>query len=345
VNKKNILRFINRLNFPMVLGALLVGGLVFIAIAGRSIAPHDPMENFYIIEAENGEFITPPFAPGQVPGFPLGSDYDGRDVLSRLLVGVRPTLVLVALVVLARMVVGVVLGFAEGWYGGWLGDLIGHLNKIALSIPILIVALMVIYIFELRFEAWVFIIALTLTGWGQVSRIIAERVKLVRGETYIEAARALGAGNLRILWKHIVPQVRTLVLVTLSFEMGAVLLQMAELGFLGMFLGGGAIRLIPDPRSGGFFQERITGQPELGQMLAAGWENFIYTPAMPAVVGTVFFLAVFSFMMLGEGLKRYYAEPTGSGLVAVLRASGLVGPVMEQQKARQETRALLIDDC
>ncbi|MBN1310408.1 MAG: ABC transporter permease [Anaerolineae bacterium] len=344
MKSNNILRFINRLNFPMVLGAFLVGGLVFIAIAGQSIAPHDPMENFYIIEAENGEFITPPFAPGQVPGFPLGSDFDGRDILSRLLVGVRPTLILVTLVVFTRMIVGVVLGFAEGWYAGLPGDIIGHLTKIALSIPILIVALMVIYILELQMEAWVFIIALTITGWGQVARIIAERVRLVRGETYIEAARALGAGNLRILWKHVVPQVRTLILVTLSFEMGAVLLQMAELGFLGMFLGGGAIRLIPDPKSGGFFQEHITGQPELGQMLAAGWENFIYTPAMPAVVGTVFFLAVFSFMMLGEGLKRYYAEPTSSGLVARLRASGLVGPVMEGRQAYEGTRTLGIGD-
>jgi peptide/nickel transport system permease protein len=318
VNTNGFFHLINRLNFPLALGALLVGGLVFVAVAGPAIAPHDPMHNTFIVETADGEFVTPPFAPGQVDGFPLGSDYDGRDILSRLLVAVRPTLILVALVALTRMVVGVVFGFLEGWYGGLIGDLVDHLTKIVLSIPILIVALMVIYIFELRFEAWVFIIALTITGWGQVARIIAGRVRLVRGETYIEAARALGAGDLRILWKHVVPQVRTLVLVTLSFEMGAVLLQMAELGFLGMFLGGGAIRLIPDSRSGGFLQERIAGQPELGQMLAGGWGNFIYTPYLPVIVGTVFFLAVFSFMMLGEGLKRHYAEPTSSGLFGLI---------------------------
>lgn len=339
MNANNILRMINRLNFPMVLGILMVGGLVFVAIAGQSLAPHDPMHNYFIIETSDGEFVTPPFAPGQVDGFPLGSDFDGRDILSRLMVGVRPTLTLVTLVAFTRLIVGVVFGFIEGWFGGTLGDLIGHLTKVVLSIPILIVALMIIYVLGLRFEAWVFMIALTVTGWGQAAQLIAGRVRLVRGETYIEAARALGAGNLRILWRHVIPQVRTLMLVTLSFEIGAVLLQMAELGFLGMFLGGGAIRLIPDPKSGAFFQERITGQPELGQMLAGGWENFIYTPHMPVVVGTVFFLAVFSFMMLGEGLKRYYAEPKGSGLVATLRASGLIGPILDRQNVRREAES------
>ena len=107
---------------------------------------------------------------------------------------------------------------------------------------------------------------------------------------------------------YVLPQVQTLVLVTWAFEMSAVLLQLAELGFLGFFMGGGAIRLIPDPNSGGFISELMAGRPELGQMLSAGWENFFNVPWMSVVAGTAFFFAVFSFMMLSEGLKRYFAE-------------------------------------
>jgi ABC-type dipeptide/oligopeptide/nickel transport system permease subunit len=110
------------------------------------------------------------------------------------------------------------------------------------------------------------------------------------------------------MWKHILPQIRTLLPILLSFEMGAALLQLAELGFLGFFLGGGAIRLVPEGASAGFIAVQTAGEPELGQMLSAGWENFFLAPWMAVWAGTAFTLAIFSFMILGEGLKRFYAE-------------------------------------
>lgn len=307
------------LNLPLVIGLLLVGLLLMIALLGEWIAPQDPLETHFILKDQSGEFVTPPFAPGQIEGFILGSDFDGRDVFSRLLIGVRPTLVLVMMVAAARLIAGMFFGVAEGWFEGLPGALMGSVTKIVLSIPMLIIAIMVIYLFGLQTEAGVFVVALSLTGWGQAARVIADRVRIVKQETYIEASRALGAGSLRILSKHIIPQIRTLLIVTLSFEMSAVLLQMAELGFLGYFMGGGAIRLVPDGKSPAFIPVRIAGPPELGQMLAGGWSNFIYTPLLPVMVGTVFFIAVFSFMMLGEGLKRYYAETSSPGPMSALR--------------------------
>jgi ABC-type dipeptide/oligopeptide/nickel transport system permease subunit len=323
-------RFIHRLNFPLVLGGLLVGALIIIALVGRAVAPFDPMEVHYIIKDAAGEMHTPPFKPGELPQFPLGSDPEGRDVLSRLLVGVQPTFLLVAVIALTRLSVGTLLGVLEGWLGGLLGDAINTLTKIALGIPMLVIAIMVIYLFGPQFAAGVFIIALSVIGWAQTTRVISNRVKVIKHETYIEAARALGASDARILWKHVIPQVRTLLLITLAFEMSAVLLQMAELGFLGFFMGGGTIMWIPDGRTPGFIGVRIAGEPELGQMLAGGWRNFIYTPAQPVIVGTVFFLAVFSFMMLGEGLKRYYAGPTAPSFVNVLRAHSVMGPLFDR---------------
>jgi hypothetical protein len=72
-------------------------------------------------------------------------------------------------------------------------------------------------------------------------------------------------------------------------------------------------------------------------MLAGGWQNFIYTPSLPMIVGTVFFVAVFSFMMLGEGLKRYFAEPTSPSFISVLRASSFAGPIMERISSHERT--------
>jgi peptide/nickel transport system permease protein len=295
-------------NLPLVLGGTLVGLLIFIALFAPMLAPHDPQETFFMMQDRSGELKLAPFEPGQIPGFPLGSDVDGRDILSRLIWAVRPTLILATLVTTNRLAVGTVLGFVQGWYGGAVGDVIASVTRVALGIPILILAIIVIYILGFRFEAWIFIVALTLTGWANTTKIMSERSRVIRGEPFIEASRAIGARDRRLLWRHVLPQVQTLLLVTWAFEMSAVLLQLAELGFLGFFMGGGAIRLIPDPESGGFISELIAGKPELGQMLSAGWENFFNVPWMSVLAGTVFFLAVFSFMMLSEGLKEYFVE-------------------------------------
>jgi peptide/nickel transport system permease protein len=297
-----------RLNLPLVLGGGLVIFLVSVALFGPTLAPHDPMEKYVLMPDRNGELKMAPFAPGEVPGFPLGTDLDGRDILSRLLWAVRPTLILTLLVSTFRLVFGTMLGFIEGWYGGVLGAVLTSLTRVALGIPIIIVGMIVIYILGFRFEAWVFIIALTLTGWAAAAKIMSERSRLLHGETFIQAARAIGAREGRLLTRHVLPQVRTLLLVIWTFEMGAVLLQLAELGFLGFFMGGGAIRLIPDPKSGGFFYELVSGHPELGQMLSAGWQNFLNAPRIAVLAGTAFFFAIFSFMVLGEGLERFFAD-------------------------------------
>lgn len=302
---------LRRLNYPLLLGVLLVGSLVAIAVFCPLLAPHDPLENFFIVEDPNGELTTAPYQPGQIPAFPLGSDWDGRDILSRLLWAVRPTLILATLIATTRLVVGSSLGFLEGWYGGVVGDLIASLTRVMLAIPMIIFAIIVIYILGFRLEAWVFIIALTLTGWASTCKIISERVRLVRGEPFIEASQALGVKDSRIFLHHVFPHVTTLFFITWAFEMSAVLLVLAELGFLGFFMAGGAIRLIPDPQSGGFISQLIAGMPELGQMLSSGWENFLMAPWLSIIAGTAFFVAIFSFLMLGEGLKRHFARRAG----------------------------------
>ena len=90
----------------------------------------------------------------------------------------------------------------------------------------------------------------------------------------------------------------------IAFELAAVMLLIAELGFLGIFIGGGQTIDVPDPNSGAFLMITTSGQAELGQLLADFWAKIIKTPWLPFIVGTVVFLQIFAFNMLGEGLRR-----------------------------------------
>lgn len=333
MNTDGLFRSGRRYNFLLILGMVLVVGMAILALFGQWLSPHNPLERYYIWQDYKGEWHTPPFDPFEVAAFPLGTDHVGRDVLSRLIWALQPTLALATIVALTRLLAGTVLGFLEGWYSDkWTGDLITGVTQAAASIPLLIVALMVPGLIgyfndEITHALPAFLIGLSLTGWAPTAQLMAERVRTVRQEQYIEAARALGAGDGRILVNHVLPQVRTLLPILLAFEMSAVLLQMAELGFLGFYYGGTETFMVPDGITPGFRVFPVAGQPELGQMLSAGWDNLFLIPWVGLWSGTMFFLAVLSFTLLGEGLKRYYADGETARVPrwSLARAMGLGG--------------------
>jgi ABC-type dipeptide/oligopeptide/nickel transport system permease subunit len=149
-------------------------------------------------------------------------------------------------------------------------------------------------------------LALSFTGWASSAALVRARVRGIRGEPYIEAARALGASDGFIFRRHVLANLRRLLPVMAAFEMGGVLLLLAELGFLGFFLDGGLNRFVARGDSAGAWMVRTAGTPELGQLLSGGWQNFYQSPWMALWGGAAFFLAVLSFMLLGEGLKRRF---------------------------------------
>ena len=104
----------SRPNLPLVLGALLVGLLTALALFAPWLAPHDPLHHYFMLADRNGDLRMAPFEPGEVPGFPLGTDLDGRDMVSRLMWALRPTLILAMLVACIRLVTGIFLGFIQG---------------------------------------------------------------------------------------------------------------------------------------------------------------------------------------------------------------------------------------
>ncbi|GIV95720.1 MAG: hypothetical protein KatS3mg057_0377 [Herpetosiphonaceae bacterium] len=284
-------------NYPLYIGVVLSTAFVMLALIGPAIAPQHPLE---VAPA----FLFNAFRPGELPGYPLGTDEVGRDVLSRMLWGIRPTLLLALAIMAARLAVGTLLGLVAGWYRGIAERAIDMAIGASVAVPTLVFAIAVIFLIGVQRGIWVFIVALSITGWADTAALIKSRTLTIRQAPYIESAYALGVRPTRVLLRHILPQLWPLLPVLMAFELGAAILLVAELGFLGIFIGGGFIYRMPRSDSAGEYSILTSGMPELGQMLSGFWSKVWRAPWEPLFVGIVVFVMVAAFNMLGEGLRR-----------------------------------------
>ncbi|MCA9980277.1 MAG: ABC transporter permease [Anaerolineales bacterium] len=296
-------------NYPLIIGSLLTIAFVIIAIIGPMLAPIDPMERFSdVIRDSEGNMYIPsvrPLPPFTLNMFPLGTDNAGRDIFSRLLWAVRPTLVACTAVVIGRLLIAVPLGLLVGWFQeSWFDRLTNGLTSIIVAIPQLILAIAIIALSEER-ELSLFIAVLTLIGWPDMMQYIRNQTRITSKAEFIESAQSIGATTPAILRRHIFPQLWPALPSLIAFELSAVLLLFAELGFLGFFIGNGYVIFGADPNSAGVIATGLTsGTPELGQMLSDFWAKIFESPWEMVSAATVIFLMVFGFNLLGEGLRR-----------------------------------------
>jgi ABC-type dipeptide/oligopeptide/nickel transport system permease subunit len=284
-------------NFPLWIGLALVAMFALTAILGPVIAPRNPMEQNYAIDVD-GSIRRPPIAPLTHPDYPLGTDNQGRDMLSRILWAVRPTLIMVGLAAAIRLFLGILFGLYIGWGAGPGARRMESLMSSALSIPQLIVALIGVTAIGIERGLLAFIFGFSLNGWAETARIVTDQTRILKKQIYIEAAQALGASNRRILFTHILNHILPLTGMLAAFEISAIMLLSAELGFLGYYVGGGIYVEITD-----FVTENVTGLPELGQMLATSLTK-LTDPSVLLMTGSVMLVAILGFNLLGEGLRR-----------------------------------------
>jgi ABC-type dipeptide/oligopeptide/nickel transport system permease subunit len=254
-----------------VFSLLVILIFLFLALFGSRLAPLDPLQKFSDQIKVGDKLYFPtirPVPPGELEMFPLGTDNVGRDILSRFLWGVRPTLIVCFLVVLLRLAIGLLFGLLTGWFQEfWLTRIIHSLMNILLALPILIVALALIALSEER-PLYIFILVLGGIGWADIAAFYRANTLLLKKQGFVESAVALGASNLQILRWHILPQFWSTLPTIISFELSGALLLMAELGFLGIFIGNGLIVYGADPNSSRMIAQGLTAEsPELGQML------------------------------------------------------------------------------
>lgn len=214
--------------------------------------------------------------------FHLGTDKYGRDILSRLLIGVRVSLGVGLITVIISLSIGVLLGAMAGYYRGWVDELVMWFINVIWSIPTLLLVFAITLVLGKGF--WQIFIAIGLTMWVSVARIIRGQVLGVREMEYVEAARALGFSNARIIVRHVLPNVMGPVIVVAASNFASAIVIEAGLSFLGVG--------VQPP------------QPSWGLMIKENY-NFIIThnPVLALAPGIAIMLLVLAFNLLGNGLR------------------------------------------
>jgi len=221
---QDLLRRLGRIARGKPLGAvsaLIILLLVVAAIVGPLISPYDPVKPNGLITRQ---------APSAA--HPFGTDQIGRDILSRVIAGARPSLEVGLLSVAFGTLVGAAFGIVSGYFGGVTDFVIQRVMDAILSIPPLILAIAVAAVLGIGLRNVIIAIAIVITPAS--ARIVRSAALTVRANTYIEAVQTVGASDLRIIWHHILPNVMAPIIVIASIQIGVAILAEAALSFLGL---------------------------------------------------------------------------------------------------------------
>ncbi len=251
-------------------GAIVLALILLTAVFAPLLAPEDPLEQQY------GRVLTQPNGSN-----PLGTDQFGRDVLSRIIVGSRQSLMVAAIAIAIASSVGTLLGLVTGYYGGWVDLLIQRLIDVQLAFPGVLFALAVVAVLGPGLRNAMIAVGISLVP--SYARMVRGSVLSVRENAYIEAARVLGVGDVRLVMRHILPNVLAPIMVLSTVSIAWAILIGASLSFLGL----GA--QLPNPEWG---LDLATSRDYLRE---AWW--------MSTFPGLAIMLTVISVNLLGEGLR------------------------------------------
>jgi ABC-type dipeptide/oligopeptide/nickel transport system permease subunit len=288
-------------NPALMIGTLFLIGFLVIMVGGDSLVPGNAAELHGIAIIE-GVIGAPPFKPSAT--FPWGTDYLGRDIQALVFAGGQRTLSLAFGIMLARLLLGTLLGIISGWWqDSWFDRLIQRLLNIWAAFPVTLFAMLLIQAIGIEQGVWVFVLALCIVGWGEVTQFVRSQTLRIKPSLFIEAARSLGSSSAGILIRQVFPNLISSLLVIASLEMSGILMLLAELGFLNIFLGGG-FRVEAAVDSTLMFSDI----PEWGSLLANirdWWRSY---PWMAWYPGLAFFAAIITFNLFGEGLRRFLED-------------------------------------
>ena len=254
-----------------LVGLAIVLLLIVLALLAPWIAPYSPTAG----DLGSARLLPPSAAHW------FGTDDQGRDILSRLLVGSRITLYVVLLVAVLAAPIGLLVGTVAGYAGGWVDAVLMRITDIFLAFPRLILALAFVAALGPGIENAV--IAIAITSWPPYARISRAETLTLRQADYISAVKLLGAGPARIVLRHIMPLCLSSVIVRVTLDMAGIILTAAGLGFLGL----GAQPPLP----------------EWGAMIAGGRAYVLDQWWVAAAPGAAIFVVSLAFNLLGDGLR------------------------------------------
>jgi ABC-type dipeptide/oligopeptide/nickel transport system permease subunit len=268
-------RRVLRQPLPLLSLVILGVGLAW-AVWPVALLPHDPTFSDLLLR------FKPPFwVQGAEPGYPLGTDNLGRDILSRVVNGARYSLLITVGAVVISAVIGLVTGLVAGFYRGRTDDIIMRLADITLAFPAIILIIAIVGIFGPNLLNLVLILGVS--GWARYARLVRGSALSVREQDYILAARTIGANDTAIMGRHVLPNLMHGVIVLTTFELARLLLLESGLSFLGLGVQP------PTPSWGGMIGDGRN-------YLYEGW----WITALP---GAAIVLTVLAFNFLGDALQ------------------------------------------
>jgi peptide/nickel transport system permease protein len=258
-----------------LMGSIILAAIILASLLAPWLAHRDPLQQSL------ADRLRPPTFVDSSSDYLLGSDHLGRDIFSRILYGVRVSLILGVLAVFVSGLIGVSLGLVSGYYGGVLDNIIMRITDIMLSIPVILLAIAVIAVLGVGFTNLVLVIGLT--QWMVYARVVRGETLSLKEKEFVEAARALGVGDLGILFRCIFLNTLPTIIVVATLNVATVIVLESGLSFLGLGI---------QPPT-----------PSLGYMLAEGrlyLETAWWYATFP---GLVLMLIVLAINMMGDGLR------------------------------------------
>ncbi len=222
-----------------MLAALIAFVCVFCAVFAPWVAPHNPFD-LATLELSNAR-LPPAWMEGGNPVFLLGTEDQGRDILSALMYGARISLAVGLTSVVLSVLIGVSLGLLAGFLGGWVDAVLMRLCDVMLSFPPILIALLIAGVGRALFPNaqdslafGVLVLSITLTGWVQYARTVRGSTLVERNKEYVQAARVTGVPPLRIMRRHVLPNVMGPVMVLATIQVASAIIIEATLSFLGV---------------------------------------------------------------------------------------------------------------
>ena len=261
----------------MAVGALLVlVALILVGALAPFFAPHDPLEQNLI-----DRLLPPAWDPGGDPKYLFGTDHLGRDILSRVIHGARVSLTLSFIATTVGLLIGVTLGLISGYAGGWVDAVIMRFADTMLALPFYVVGITIVAVLGPSFTNLVIVLALF--GWTFYGRVARGEVLSAKTREYVQAARVVGASTTRILFRHILPNIISPLIVIWTLAIATTILSESGLSFLGLGV---------QPPT-----------PSWGTMIADGQQKISSVPWLAIFPGLALMITVMAVNVVGDALR------------------------------------------
>jgi peptide/nickel transport system permease protein len=228
-------RVATRLRGAPLISLGILGGLVFVALFADFLAPY-PYNGTSRYTPEVGElrnkYLPPMWQARGKPQFILGTDQQGRDILSRLIYGSRISLKVAVAAVLVSGIIGTALGILSGYIGGWADQVVMRITDAWLALPPVTFAILLAAV--VKPNEWNIVIILGVVYWTRYARVVRGEVLSLRERDYVRLAIVAGCSRLRIMWTHIMPNIANSAVVLATLQLGVVVIAEATLSFLGV---------------------------------------------------------------------------------------------------------------